>query len=190
GDSIRSIKVVAKANAKGIYLTVADIFQHPTITGLASCATSGEYRREGEKSEAFGLIGAADRKKIAADIEDAYPLSRIQAGMIFHTEYRKGSTLYHDIISYRGRGVFVEEAFRRVIAEVVSRHELLRTGIELSGYTEPLQLVYGQVKMPLGVEDIRDKNEEEQASEISKWMDEERKRGFQWGEAPLMRMMV
>src|SRR5205085_5015889 len=75
-------------------------------------------------------------------------------------------------------------------AEVVSRHELLRTGIELSGYTEPLQLVYGQVKMPLGVEDIRDKNEEEQASEISKWMDEERKRGFQWGEAPLMRMMV
>ncbi|WP_218038469.1 amino acid adenylation domain-containing protein [Acrocarpospora pleiomorpha] len=42
GDSILSITLVAKARAAGLTITAKDVFEHPTVTGLASVARTAD----------------------------------------------------------------------------------------------------------------------------------------------------
>ena len=49
----------------------------------------------------FSLVSEADREKISNDyIIDAYPLSALQAGMIFENDYNNNYSLYHDVFSF------------------------------------------------------------------------------------------
>src|SRR5262245_23727899 len=48
---------------------------------------------------AFSLVSDEDRQKLPPDLEDAYPLSMLQAGMVFHSEHTPGT--YHSVISYQ-----------------------------------------------------------------------------------------
>jgi hypothetical protein len=43
-------------------------------------------------------------------VVDAYPVTALQAGMLFHTEFAPEAGLYHDIFSYHLRMPFDEEA--------------------------------------------------------------------------------
>ena len=45
-------------------------------------------------------------------VVDAYPLSRLQAGMIYHAELEDDASYYHDIYSSRVHGPWDESAFR------------------------------------------------------------------------------
>ena len=42
GDSIVSIQMVSKARSRGIFISVKDVFTHPTISGLASVSKTQE----------------------------------------------------------------------------------------------------------------------------------------------------
>ena len=189
GDSIRGIRVVAKARDRGVRVSIQDLFQYPTIEELAMQA--GEVIQQAqEHRKEFTLISEHDRRKIPEGVEDAYPLSRIQAGMVFHSQYNEGSAVYHDIISYRIKGEYEEAAMRRSIERLIQRHEMLRTGMELDGYSEPLQLVYERVEAPLEMQDISNRSEAEQEEEVERWIEQEKREGFEWGKAPLMRIKV
>ena len=189
GDSIRGIRVVAKARDRGVRVSIQDLFQYPTIEELAMQA--GEVIQQAqEHRKEFTLISEHDRRKLPEGVEDAYPLSRIQAGMVFHSQYNEGSAVYHDIISYRIKGEYEEAAMRRSIERLIQRHEMLRTGMELDGYSEPLQLVYERVEAPLEMQDISNRSEAEQEEEVERWIEQEKREGFEWGKAPLMRIKV
>ncbi|MFE7465196.1 amino acid adenylation domain-containing protein [Streptomyces sp. NPDC057499] len=59
GDSILSIQVVAKARRLGIHVTPRQIFQHPTIAGLAPHVTTGVAagtRTQGDSTDALSPI--------------------------------------------------------------------------------------------------------------------------------------
>src|SRR5437016_3162988 len=50
----------------------------------------------------FGLLTEAERALLDAvgeKYEDAYPMSALQAGMVFHTQLEQFSGIYHDINS-------------------------------------------------------------------------------------------
>ena len=55
GDSILSIQVIAKAHQAGVHLTVQQMFQHPTIEGLA-CVAGAETRVEAEQGLVSGPV--------------------------------------------------------------------------------------------------------------------------------------
>jgi aryl carrier-like protein len=48
GDSIMSIQVIARANQAGLHLTAKQLFEHPTIAGLATVASEGRVVRAGQ----------------------------------------------------------------------------------------------------------------------------------------------
>src|SRR6185437_1305387 len=97
GDSIRSIQVKAKARQRGLDCSIDQIFQYQTIHELAQVLKSLTADVPARLSEPFSLISAEDRLRLPDDVEDAYPLATLQAGMLFHREYSPETALYHDI---------------------------------------------------------------------------------------------
>src|SRR6266705_3975762 len=89
------------------------------------------------------------------DLEDAYPLTRLQAGMLFHSEYTPDTAIYHDIFNFQLRASLDLQALEEAIQQLAARHAVLRTSFDLSNFSEPLQLVHRAVQIPLQVEDLR-----------------------------------
>jgi len=86
-------------------------------------------------------------------IEDIYPLSPMQRGMLFHTLYEPRSGVYHEIMSFQLRGSLEPLAFRRAWQAVVDRHAILRTSFINEGLEEPMQVVWRQVTLPWAEDD-------------------------------------
>jgi amino acid adenylation domain-containing protein len=205
GDSILSLRIKAQAQAKELDFALQALFDHQSVAELAEVVKvtaeaegggrsedRGE-RRGGEKRagrEPFGLVGAGVREALGEEVEDAYPLSRLQAGMLFHSEYEPESAIYHDVICYRVGVRWEQEALERAVAEVVERHQILRTSFEMERFEEPLQVVYRWGQVELGIEDLRGLEKKEQQHLVQAWLEEEKKRGFEWSRAPLLRMYV
>jgi aryl carrier-like protein len=70
GDSIRSVQVIARAKKAGLQLTTRDIFQHQTITALATLAekvgskpkvAQETFEIEWSRSDLDKIIAAIDK---------------------------------------------------------------------------------------------------------------------------------
>ncbi len=189
GDSIRSVQVAAKAGDAGIELTIQQLFQHQTVAELAGAVEEPSASMPTPRTAPFALIDAADRARLPAGVEDAYPLAALQAGILFHAEYGEGTSIFHDVFSSHLRGPFSIAAFEAAIRRLIQRHPALRTGFALTGYREPLQLVYAQVEdEPLPYEDIRSLDAREQEAYIAAAIAAERGRPFDWHQPPLLRL--
>ncbi len=191
GDSIRSITVRGKALERGLDVPVAELFAHPTIESLA--LRLGEPAGAPAVSQAtapFSLISQPDRERLPEGVEDAYPLTRLQAGMLFHSELNPESAIYHDMHSFHVRVPFDRARLERSLRRVAARHATLRTSFDLSGFGEPLQLVHRQAEIPLAVVDLRGCEPSRQEALIAGWIAEERRRSFDWARPPLFALFI
>jgi amino acid adenylation domain-containing protein len=185
GDSIRTIRVVSLAREQGIDLSLHQLFEHQTIRSLAR--STGVERATG-RGEPPVLIGAADRAALPADVEDAYPLSTMQAGMVFDREFGSDFATHHLVLSFHLRGRFDAEALAEVLAWSAARHPILRTSFDLASFERPLQLVHRRSLVPLEVEDLR--AVAEQDAHLAEWIERERVRPFDLSTPPLVRLHV
>ena len=191
GDSIRSIQVRAQAQKAGYDFSVQQIFEHQTIAELAPEAT----RIDGGTTKtlqvaAFDLITPADRARIPADVEDAYPLSLLQRGMLFHSELNQQLAIYHDIIGFHVRLRLDRVALETAITEVVARHSVLRTSFDLEHYSEPLQLVHRTVRPHICFIDQRHLSTSECKQFLTDWIEEDKQRPFEWTQPALIRFTI
>ena len=189
GDSILSLRVLSEARERGLELTLEQIFQHPVLSDLVREMSAPESEPVLETSP-FSLISAEDRERMPDSVEDAYPLAYMQAGMLFHSELGASSSLYHNTNSLHLRARFDRRKLETALAALVRCHPLLRTSFDLSSFSQPLQLVHREARVPVHVEDLRHLTAEEQEQELDRWFDEERQRLFEWGRAPLLRYTV
>ncbi len=190
GDSILSVQVAALAQQRGLQLSVAALFQHQVVAELAPHVTGGPAAALAARSEPFSLVAAADRPRLPADIEDAYPLSCLQAGMLYHMQRTPDCPLYHNVNSFHLRARWDERAFAQALAHVVARHPVLRTSFDLLSYSEPLQLVHRAAAFPLVVEDLRGWAPEEQEKALDGLVGLEKQRVFDLSRPPLLRFHV
>src|SRR5215212_673595 len=89
------------------------------------------------------------------NVEDIYPLSPAQQGMLFHSLYAPESGVYLEQMSFRMSGALDLDAFERAWQQIVDRHAVLRTGIVWEELDEPLQVVERRVELPVSREDWR-----------------------------------
>ncbi|MBE9229036.1 non-ribosomal peptide synthase/polyketide synthase, partial [Phormidium sp. LEGE 05292] len=191
GDSIRSIQVLALAKAQGLSFSLIQLFQHQTIHELLEELKTQEIEIEKlELTQPFSLISEVDKQQLPDGVEDAYPLAKLQMGMLFHSEYSKDSGIYHDIFSFYLKTRFDVQCLKRALQDLVDRHAVLRTSFELSKYSIPLQLVHQQVEVPLLVEDWCNLNHSEQEEALTAWFEAEKKQHFDWTNPPLLRLFV
>ncbi|HKV06574.1 MAG TPA: amino acid adenylation domain-containing protein [Thermoanaerobaculia bacterium] len=191
GDSILSLQVLSEAREQGLELSLQQIFQHPTVRQLAALADRGtEPAAAHPRLEPFELLSAEDRARLPEGIEDAYPLARLQAGMLFHSELGPESSIYHNTVSVHLRAPFDLAKLDLALQRLAARHPLLRTSFSLTGFDEPLQLVHREVHIPLETHDLRPLSAAEQEEELDRWFAGETRRLFNWREAPLIRFHV
>ncbi|MFD4691715.1 amino acid adenylation domain-containing protein [Streptomyces sp. NPDC058463] len=124
------------------------------------------------------------------DITDAYPLTRLQSGMLFHSLLEKDTPTYHDISTIRISGRFDESALREVLAGVIERNDILRSSIDLVSFSTPMQLVHAAVPTPFTVEDLRGLTGAEQLRRSAEWTAAEKSAAFDLSAAPLLRLHV
>jgi surfactin family lipopeptide synthetase C len=124
------------------------------------------------------------------NIEDLYPLAPLQRGLLFHSLYNPDRNPYFTQETWTLRGelnvTYLEDAWRQVI----ERHSALRTSFVWEGVDEPLQLVYKRANVPFSKHDWRHVSAAEQPQQLLLWMEEDRRRAFNFSEAPLMRLIL
>src|SRR6185436_1598029 len=150
GDSILSIRVVSLLKSRGLAIEIRDIFQHQTVGQLAAQSRAGDAAEEPEL-EPFALLTDDERAALADEYEDAYPMSALQAGMVFHTQLEAFSGVYHDFMVEHVKCPWDEQQFARALATCIQEHPILRTGFLLHG-ERPLQVVHRSIALPLTVE--------------------------------------
>lgn len=190
GDSIRSVMVASRAQARGVSITVADLHRHPTVRELGATLEAGESAVPEVHTQPFALVSAEDRALMPAEVEDAFPLNLLQEGMIFHRDFAAKSAVYHAIASVRLKAPLDLELIRRVIRELVERHPMLRTSFDQITFSTPLQLVHSEFRDPLSYEDLTGMTPVEQDARVESWVESEKQRGFELDEHPLIRFMV
>ncbi len=124
------------------------------------------------------------------NIEQLYPLSPMQQGMLFHTLYAPKVGVYFVQLSCTLEGNLEVQAFQQAWQQVIARHSVLRTAFIWENQDTPLQVVYRQVKLPLQIHDWRKLSPEQQQQQWSTFLHFDRERGFKLSQAPLMRLTL
>jgi amino acid adenylation domain-containing protein len=154
---------------------------------------AGKASAPSEK-QPFALISEADKAKLPRDvaIEDAYPMTALQLGMLYHMELAAdpSSPHYHNVNSFHLRVPFDGEAFVRAVERVVARHETLRTAFDFNTYSEPMQLVHRTATLPVHIEDWRHLSYDEQQKQLEAFWEIERARLFDLARPSLMRFHI
>ncbi|MBN1888045.1 MAG: amino acid adenylation domain-containing protein [Thermoflexales bacterium] len=123
-------------------------------------------------------------------VEAIYPLSPLQEGLLFHTLYAPGSGMYVIQAEYALHGQLDIPAFKRAWQRVMERHAVLRTLFVWERRDKPLQVVRKRVELPWTQLDWQALSQPEQQSRLVAWLEDERVRGFDLGQAPLMRLAL
>ncbi|MBH2032871.1 MAG: non-ribosomal peptide synthase/polyketide synthase [Pseudomonadales bacterium] len=188
GDSIISLQAVSRAGQRGLVFSPKQLFEQQTIRALAAVATRREAALiEAAKVEAFSLVPHID---IAAreGLQDLYPLSPMQQGMLFHCLDSPELNPYVNQLSVAVDGLQVPR-FRAAWQALVERHEVLRAAFRWrDGLADPLQAVFADVELPIEELDWRDRNDTEQA--LSELAAAEQAKGFDLSCPPLMRFIL
>src|SRR5579862_1852661 len=123
-------------------------------------------------------------------IQDIYPLSPMQAGILFETLYAPETGAYLDQHVYRIGSNLQVEQFETAWQHVCDRHAILRTSFHWEKLDEPLQIVHTDAKIPVERLDWSAVPEKELAASISDFLKEDRKKGVDLNQAPLMRLTL
>src|SRR5215831_8169721 len=124
------------------------------------------------------------------NVEDIYPLSPMQQGMLFHTLCAPRSGVYFEQLSCTLQGDLNIPAFHRAWQQVVDRHPILRTCFVWEGLDEPLQIVRQQVQLPWAQHDWQEFSPDEQQERLEVFLQADRERGFELTQAPLLRLAL
>ncbi|PMY89317.1 MULTISPECIES: non-ribosomal peptide synthetase, partial [unclassified Pseudomonas] len=121
-------------------------------------------------------------------LDDLYPLSPMQQGLLFHTLYEQAAGEYINQLRVEVQGL-EPERFRAAWQATVDAQDILRTGFVWQGELEqPVQIVHKQVQLPFTVLDWRERDDQLQA--LNELANAERQQGFDLSQAPLLRLVL
>ncbi|WP_426446147.1 amino acid adenylation domain-containing protein [Paenibacillus sp. S-38] len=176
-----------QALADGLQTSLREVIRH--------CAA--QQRRELTPSDvtlrgmsAAELKGLASRTAHLGELEDVYPLTPMQAGMLFHSRYEPKSGAYFEQVTYNLHGSFDSEAFEKSLNGLISRHAVLRTNFLFGAADRPLQAVFRSRRAEYRYEDLRSLDEADREGRMATVIAEDAARGFDLGSDLLLRITV
>ncbi|RYP91522.1 hypothetical protein DL770_002368 [Monosporascus sp. CRB-9-2] len=138
GDSLLAMRLVKKTSSLGS-ITVADVFKYPTLSAMAAAITkrSASIHAHAVEIAPFSLLGEDDKtadalRNVAAQcgvdvtaIQDLYPCTSLQMGMLALSAKHLGSHVAHLVIDVPS--CFDETRFRTAARILVQQNPILRT---------------------------------------------------------------
>ncbi|MCY7965460.1 non-ribosomal peptide synthetase [Bacillus inaquosorum] len=128
----------------------------------------------------------------AAQIQDIYPLSHMQEGMLFHSLMDVSSKAYVEQTSFTITGNLCIDSFQKSLNLLVSRYDIFRTIFikEVQDLTGPQQVVLSNRELTVYREDFSHLADHEQQALIDAFMTKDREKGFNLQKDPLMRLAL
>ncbi|KAL7749284.1 hypothetical protein RI367_005436 [Sorochytrium milnesiophthora] len=153
GDSIYAIKMVQKLRLAGLSVASSTLYAHPQLCKLAAMVTA--VQAQVDVPAPFSLLPSLSLTKAQVvealaqyvdlghtDIDDAYPLSALQEGMVALN--RENTAMYNTPYVVDIRGDFDLEHFKHVWDSIAARNPVLRTTfvpVEANGQVTFVQVV-------------------------------------------------
>jgi non-ribosomal peptide synthetase component F/thioesterase domain-containing protein/SAM-dependent methyltransferase len=124
------------------------------------------------------------------DIEDVYPLTPMQEGMLFHTLRHPESAVYLQQVAVTYRGALDVDSLREAWQAVVDRHPALRTAFAWQRLDKPVQLVSRAARVTFAELDWRGLDDAGWAAREDELLADGRRRGLDLATAPLLRFTL
>ena len=191
GDSILSFQVVARANRAGLRLNLKQFYDHPTVAELARLAEA-DVPAEGEPDGAHAAheLPQLERLRARPEVEDAYVLSPLQQGMLFHDLSDPAAREYVEVVTFAAPEQLDPELFERAWRLVVARHPALRTAFAWEEFDEPVQVVYRGAAPEVERRDLSGLTPRERGERFEAYVRDEQRRDFDLARAPLMHLSL
>jgi amino acid adenylation domain-containing protein/non-ribosomal peptide synthase protein (TIGR01720 family) len=129
-------------------------------------------------------------QKFALNIEDIYPLSPMQEGMVFHSRYSESSGAYIIQMSCDMTGDFNPQSFQLAWDKVLNRHPSLRSAIYQSTESQDYQIVLQDIAPQWQILDWTKASSSEQATLWTELLSKDRTQDYTLGSVPLMRFYL
>ncbi|WP_283957796.1 condensation domain-containing protein, partial [Gordonia sp. GAMMA] len=134
GNSLAATRLAARVSRMlGVPVRVRDVFDAPTVRDLA---------RRTQAADIAGAGTAVPDRSTAPARPSVLPLSSAQRRMWFINQYEPAVASYIIPFAFRLRGTVEVEHLRRALADVVARHEVLRTTYPVSRDGRPEQRIH------------------------------------------------
>ena len=138
------------------------------------------------------------------DIEDIYPLTPTQQGMLFHdllvrdaglqqgggSRPGEGSGVYVVQVAFTLSGLLDLDAFAQAWRTLQARHGVLRTACAWEGLPQPVQVIGRDAPFEIDVIDLARVDASTRRRALEDWLSADRARGFDPRHAPLMRVTM
>ncbi|HEU5374259.1 MAG TPA: amino acid adenylation domain-containing protein, partial [Ktedonobacteraceae bacterium] len=216
GDSISALSLVGLARKAGFTFRVNQLFQYSTIASLADFVVSSpqsatdpreaQVKSGGEKkiSKDFpslhlsqsildrlltqGTCDLSEPALLTEELEDIYPLSGMQAGLLFHSQETPGTGVYISQIGLHLAGRLSLQTFIQSWYQLMSANPALRTSfIEVDIQA---QAVWRKAPLPLTVIDATQLAADAQASLLNTYRQMDSQRDFVLHRPPLFRLTL
>ncbi|MEV7094866.1 non-ribosomal peptide synthase/polyketide synthase [Amycolatopsis sp. NPDC051045] len=177
----------AQLHEEATIRTVADDLVHGLAEIVAHCTEPGAGGRTPSDFPLAALDQAAVDRLAGdgRDVEDIYPLTPAQSGMLFHRLTGGGRHAYLQQVTFVLSDVPDPAALGRAWQRVVDRTPVLRSQVVWDGLDSPVQVVHRQVTLPVEYRDWTTEPED-----LDTVLAADRDAGLDLGEIPLMRLLL
>ncbi|HWM88912.1 MAG TPA: amino acid adenylation domain-containing protein, partial [Kofleriaceae bacterium] len=175
GHSLRATQLVSRVHSTlGVELPVRAVFEAPTLGALA------------ERVEA--AQGVTAPPLVAVPRDGPLPLSFSQERLWFLAQMDPGSPLYNIPVALRLTGSLNAPALARALAEVVRRHEVLRTRFEdEGGVARQVAVPFEEAGFALDFDDLIALPAEQREAEAMRGVEKLTRQSFDLATGPLLR---
>lgn len=203
GDSIKAITLVGLiAKAFGKKVQVKDVFRNQSLHSLVRFIEEAQSDNHQDREERNRWLSdfkqelfddASSRNVDTARWEDAYRISNIQLGLIFHYELGNEASLYHEQFYYQfEEGELDLVTLKKSFDSVIAQHSVLRTSFHMHGFKEPYQLVHTleSVNSEIHFFDISNLSRTDQKRHLQDFMMQDRQSPFDLSVPGLFRIFL
>ncbi len=190
-----SIQYNIKALQQNTAEQLAEQFRQNVLEVIQHCAsrehselTPGDVLLPGLSLDALDRMVAQIQPD--GELENIYPMTPMQKGMLFHNMLDSRSSAYVEQSTFELKGTLDLAAFSASLDLLVQRHSALRTNFRSDLQDEPLQVVYRNKRGELYVEDIREKEKVAQEQYIEEFARRDQQKGFDLAKDTLMRVSI
>ena len=127
---------------------------------------------------------------IKKKIKDAYPLSPMQSGLLFHSILDSKSDAYIIQFIFKLIGDVDAESLKDAWQKVCDLHSVLRTGFGGQSGQTPFQYLLDCIDISFQVIDWASFGQQEQEYNLAEFLKRDRKNGFNLNKAPLFRIVL
>nr|WP_156757156.1 non-ribosomal peptide synthetase [Actinokineospora pegani] len=173
-----------RALAEGMLTRLRELVAHCADPGAGGCTPSDFPLARLDQAAVDRIVGTG------REVEDVYPLTPMQSGMLFHSLAQEGEGLYLEQVTCTLAGVgdpgLLAEAWQRV----VDRTPVLRTAVAWEGLAEPVQVVHRAVRVPVAHEDWTARPEPWREQRLAELLAQDRGDELDFTRPPLVRLRL